>query len=1159
MSTPDKNRNRLINLLKELFQLDQPELDFGFYKIMHAKSVQITKFLESDLLNEIEQAFGQVDDNRAAEAKANYEEAIEQAKKFGAPNPEETEGVKEAKNAYENAKDRGNAESEIYDHLYRFFERYYDSGDFMSRRYYARESDSRAAPYSVPYDGREVYLHWANKDQYYIKSSEYLSNYTFELNTAIRQEAQKTKGAGLEAFATIDDEQPLKVHFRIIDASEGEHGNIKSASDQKRFFLIHAAAPIVMDNGELVIQFHYRVDAEKTGQDSKWQEKLLEQAEHAILNALKEDTSASGFLQGLSRLAPTDSKAKRTLLGKYLYQYTARNTMDYFIHKDLGGFMRRELDFYIKNEIMRLDDIENADAPKVEQYLAQIRVLRRIAQQLIAFLAQLEDFQKKLWLKKKFVTETQYCITLDRVPEKFYAEIAANDKQLDEWEKLFAISEINDSVANQKCTPEFLKNNPFLLLDTVLFSDDFKQQLLAEIPDLDAQCDGVLIHSENFQALGLMQQKYREQVKCIYIDPPYNTGGDGFAYKDSYQHASWLTMMSDRLSASYSLLARKSVYFSSIDAIERAHLEKALDMVFGRENRVEEVIWVQNTTKNQSPTYSTNHEYVEVYSKEIKEVKSDFSMFRESKQGFVEIMALIEELNPKYPPLLDIETALRNLYRAHKAEIASEGSDSIDEWKGIYNYNRAEYRSLSGEYVPETDARKRAAKIWIWREVDTSMPQVKEDSQKTEFRDPENPAFRFYTPLHPITEKPCPAPKRGWAWPFDPHEKQQNCFSKLAKDKRIAWGEDENKIPQRKSFLHEVETNVSKSVINDYTDGEKELTNLFGKTRIFGGPKPTTLISRFFQQASVSNELVCDFFAGSGTTGEALIKLNHNDKVRRKFILIEMGDYFKTILKPRIQKVIYSKDWKQGKPVSREGISHCFKTLRLESYEDTLNNLVLKADSGRDTALANNADLQRDYLLNYFLDVETQASQSLLNIADFRDPTAYQMSIKKPGSDEQTLQAIDLIETFNWLIGLWVQNMAAPHSFSAEFEREQDPDLPKDQNTRLLCKRLKADNNGDYWFRLIEGYTLKVPGDDSSKVATLIIWRKQTDDAEKDNAVLQKFLLEKLQISPRERTYGVIYINGSHTLPNPVVEGEHTKVRLIEEAFHNAMWAGDAS
>ena len=342
-------------------------------------------------------------------------------------------------------------------------------------------------------------------------------------------------------------------------------------------------------------------------------------------------------------------------------------------------------------------------------------------------------------------------------------------------------------------------------------------------------------------------------------------------------------------------------------------------------------------------------------------------------------------------------------------------------------------------------------------------------------------------------------------------------------------------------------------------DANDELHQLLGEQYAASYPKPSKLLTLLLAATRHQDGYWLDYFAGSGTTGHAVINLNRADNGKRKYILVEQNNYFDTVLKPRIQKVVYSKDWKDGKPVSREGISHCFKYLRLESYEDTLNNLVLKADSSRDMALANNADLQRDYLLNYFLDVETQASQSLLNIADFRDPTAYKMNIKKPGSDEQSLQAIDLIETFNWLIGLWVQNMAAPHSFSAEFEREQDPDLPKDQNTRLTCKRLKVDNTGDYWFRLIEGYSLKVPGDDTSKVATLIIWRKQTNDPEKDNAVLQKFLLEKLQISPRAQTYGVIYINGSHTLPNPVVEGEQTKVRLIEEAFHNAMWAGDAS
>lgn len=290
------------------------------------------------------------------------------------------------------------------------------------------------------------------------------------------------------------------------------------------------------------------------------------------------------------------------------------------------------------------------------------------------------------------------------------------------------------------------------------------------------------------------------------------------------------------------------------------------------------------------------------------------------------------------------------------------------------------------------------------------------------------------------------------------------------------------------------------------------------------------------------------------------MNLNREDGGFRKYLLVEMGFYFDAILRSRVQKAAYSNEWKEGKPINREGISHCFKYLRLESYEDTLNNLSLQTDPARDRALADNPALRQDYVLNYWLDVETQGSQSLLNVAAFRDPTAYTMCIKQPGSDVQREQRIDLIETFNWLIGLWVEHMAAPQTMEAEFKREVDPLLPKDQNTRLVCNRIKRvepGSSGAYWFRLVEGYTLKVPGDDSSRQKTLVVWRKLTGNPEQDNAVLQHFLMEKLAISPREHTYAVIYVNGSHTLPNPVVEGEQTKVRLIEEAFHNAMWSQD--
>ena len=170
MPTTEDLRKKLIEKLQELFQLDQPELDFGFYRIMHAKAEQVQRFLENDLLTEVQHAFADGNSGRQAELKAAYEDALAQARKFGAPDPEKVEGVMEAKAAFENALDTTKAEVEVYDHLYRFFERYYEDGDFVSRRYLTRETAGKAAPYAVPYDGQEVMLHWANRDQYYIKT-----------------------------------------------------------------------------------------------------------------------------------------------------------------------------------------------------------------------------------------------------------------------------------------------------------------------------------------------------------------------------------------------------------------------------------------------------------------------------------------------------------------------------------------------------------------------------------------------------------------------------------------------------------------------------------------------------------------------------------------------------------------------------------------------------------------------------------------------------------------------------------------------------------------------------------------------------------------------------------------------------------------------------
>ncbi len=292
-----------------------------------------------------------------------------------------------------------------------------------------------------------------------------------------------------------------------------------------------------------------------------------------------------------------------------------------------------------------------------------------------------------------------------------------------------------------------------------------------------------------------------------------------------------------------------------------------------------------------------------------------------------------------------------------------------------------------------------------------------------------------------------------------------------------------------------------------------------------------------------------DFFAGSGSLGHAVTNLNRDDDGNRKFILVEMGDYFDTVLKPRIQKVIYSSDWKDGKPTARDtGISHCFKYLRLESYEDTLNNLDLRRTDEQTDLLdfkGEGADkFKEDYILHYMLDVESRGSNSLLNVDAFTDPTAYSLKVKIPGSDESREVKVDLLETFNYLLGLQINNISAPHIISAEFER--------DSEKRLRIKgRITEKAEGAWYFRTVTGTTL-----DGRKI--LVIWRKRPgletpEGVEQDNLVLDTWF-SKMRYSSKDSEFDTIYVNGTNNLENLKTPDDLWKVRLIEEDFKHLMF-----
>lgn len=979
----------LVAKLKEIFQIDKPELDFGIYRIIGARREQINDFLDNRLAAKVQTTLA---GNAAAEEaalRANLAEAIDTAKNLGIENPDNLPKVRELQEKLAACSASLQAENEVYSHLLTFFSRYYDKGDFISQRRYKGDT------YAIPYSGEEVKLHWANADQYYIKSGEGFSHYDFAL----------PNGA--------------KVHFRLVSAVLTKD-NIKDNECVRCFALWNPddsegtepntyPKDFIEEKADgLYIYFQYKRFKKKT-QQAKVSDETVEKVKE-VLQTRWDILARYNILAE----APTEKNKDRTIFRKYLDAYTAKNTSDYFIHKDLKGFLSRELDFYIKNEMMHLDDIQNASAfSQIEKNLRMIQAVRAIAMELIEFMAQIENFQKKLWLKKKFVVQCDYCLTMDLVPQELHAEVLANEKQQEEWRKLN--------------TTEASMITDARMVDTRFFNEAFKAKILNSIENLDEFCCGTLVRSENSGFLSLSTKSLLKKIKVIYIDPPYNTGGDGFCYKDSYQHSSWLSMMRSRLQLAYSSLCEDGVIFISIDEKEHAKLKLLADEIFDISNYVGDIVWEATTQPINAGlakfALQKKTEVILVYAKNSKK-RLGFNL-RELGKSF------------EYPHM--------GIHGSCRFEII-EKSDSG-------SYNRPSMRFTILGQLP------RPGKRW---QIGEQKARELENAGKVEIVD--------------------------------------------GVVKMAVYPEDELEKVKYKPFW-------SLFLAKEYgtaQSGKDELNSMFENGTDFDTVKPSALIEQLLFHLGDSYT-VMDFFAGSGTTAQATIRINSTDEGKRKYILTEMGDYFDTLLLPRVKKFIYSSVWKDGKPITIDkGVSHCFKYMALESYEDTLNNIELQNPhiSALDTLM------QEEYLLKYMLDIESRGS--IINTDSFRKPFDYKLKIAVDSSGASELRKVDLVETFNYLLGLHVETQ----------ERHID-----------------------------KGYIM-VEGRLRNGELVLVVWR----DCDMISSSEMNKLLEKKGIRPGDSEFTAIYVNGDHSIANKKLGCEDTKelkVRSIEEEFLTRMFEGE--
>lgn len=1010
-----ENFTRLVSLLRELFQMDRPDLDFGIYRIMNQKRKDVSAFLENDLLPQVRQELSKV--NSGGNVQAELDAAIKQLHELGV-DPESSVKVKSLREKLSSTVNAANLENEIYSHLYNFFRRYYKDGDFLSLRRYKKDV------YAIPYEGEEVKLHWANADQYYIKSAENFRDYAFLAGEAPTEGQEDTR---------------KRVHFKLVDA-DTEVANNKAKEGKERRFMLCDDTPMLEEDGELIIRFEYKPTAKKQNQKS-----LNETAVRTIL-----DNAA--FVGWVRLLAQEDNG--RSCLEKHLNIYTARNTFDYFIHKDLGGFLRRELDFYIKNEVLFLDDIESQTAAHVEGQLTQIRILRRIAHKIIRFLEQIENFQKKLWLKKKFVVETNYLITLDRVPEELYPEIAANDAQREEWVRLFAIDEIKkNSMSPGYSVPlsiEFLKSNNNLVLDTRVFSAEFKKLLVFNFEHPDDNVDGLLLNSDNFHALNLLNSKYINSIKCIYIDPPYNTENDTFLYKDKYKSSSWLSMICNSSLLAEKLVKNDDGFFSmSIDKNQMFESKLMLNSLFTNLSFVNSIVNVNNPKgRSDQKHLPTAHDNILLYATD-----GAVSHGWEPQQKVLRRYRLQDT---------------RGDYREIDLRKTGDNDLATDRPKMAYPFayneeTRDLFPIVSGEKCPDgyfliypmKDSKTKGR--WRW-EVNTSLKNISRLIAK-----------------------------------YQPQKKQWSVFEK------DYLGDDERVFP----------TSVWDEKCFNSERGSEIFTDLGFNKENFPRPKPVGLLEYLFEHLNRDGQCTLDYFAGSGTTAHAIINQYRLDKILRKYILVEMGEHCESLILPRISKSVYSESWKDGEPTTRHtGVSHCCKYLRLESYEDTLNNLELTRSQDRLVMIATNSSLKEEYMLSYMINLETLGSASLLNMDRFADPWNYTMKISSGSVGETKVTPVDLVETFNYLLGLTVVRR-----------------------------------------KMIRGIEV-IEGTNPDGESVLVIWRNTKTVS---NEQLDEFF-RKQEFNPRDTEFDLIYVNGDNNLENLKRADETWKVRLTEEEFKRLMF-----
>jgi adenine specific DNA methylase Mod len=531
------------------------------------------------------------------------------------------------------------AREELYDKLYTFFDAYLNETGTV---FFADTQLHRNLYERVYSDRDDVSLFWKTQNLYYVKSEALyddleteIDGITFTFDASAMKHAKGNEKKTLDFFLTKVEDDKLTFQPRYseqndydrfrehLDMEEAGSGKIKNFIYEHYPEIDHPQVKVITNSLDhsiysktdftSIISVYELNDAINTS--------AVEFAPYKIEHILKyfEDKAIS---------------VNEEQLRKAFRIYKKQNEVDYFIHKDAKGFLSEQFNIYLYNYLF--DDKTQFTEKRVQQ----IQTIKEIATEVIDYIARFEDELKAIWNKPKFVLNSNYVITLDRLADNIdliekIIEDPGFAKQIEEYKLLH--SEWTDEAGNTTkkewkefeqaaaCTKDEIlledggvrKLNPdyqYLPIDTRHF-DALKWKILDGFDHLEEQLDGYLIKSDNYQALNTLLPKYKEKIDLIYIDPPFNTGED-FLYKDKYQDSSWLSIMIDRLILSKEFLNDRGNIFVHFDHNADYYSRMLMNKVFGEKNFINEIIWYfPDNLQGNVNGFANNHQNIFWYSK----------------------------------------------------------------------------------------------------------------------------------------------------------------------------------------------------------------------------------------------------------------------------------------------------------------------------------------------------------------------------------------------------------------------------------------------------------------------------------------------------------------------------------------------------------------